>query len=309
MASPSVVLAARPEWLDRVKALALDSVSSPHSRRAYDRALSAFLGWYLAEQLPGLSKVTVQRYRVSLEASGLAPASINVALSAIRKLVQEAADNALVAPELAAGVARIRGVRRLGTRVGNWLTAAEATALLNTPDANSLKGARDRAILALLIGCGLRRAELVALDVGSLDLRDSRWVLPDLVGKGNRLRTVAVPVWAKILVEQWVAAAGLNDGPLFRPLNKGGAVLPGRLDEDTIWVLVRHYGAVIGHPSLAPHDLRRTCAKLCRASGGDLEQIQFLLGHASIQTTERYLGSKQNLVQAVNDNLPVEPQL
>ena len=65
----------------------------------------------------------------------------------------------------------------------------------------------------------------------------------------------------------------------------------------------------LGKTRLAPHDLRRTCAKLCRVSGGDLEQIQFLLGHASVQTTERYLGTRQNLVQAVNDNLPVEPDL
>ncbi len=71
-------------------------------------------------------------------------------------------------------------------------------------------------------------------------------------------------------------------------------------------IVVTLYARQIGIPDLAPHDLRRTCAKLCRASGGDLEQIQFLLGHSSIQTTERYLGSKQNLRETVNDKLGIE---
>ena len=76
-------------------------------------------------------------------------------------------------------------------------------------------------------------------------------------------------------------------------------------EEDAVYTLVRKCGAAIGHPDLAPHDLRRTCAKLCRKAGGELEQIQFLLGHASIQTTERYLGSEQDLVQAVNDRVRI----
>lgn len=96
---------------------------------------------------------------------------------------------------------------------------------------------------------------------------------------------------------------------MFRPLNKAGQILDGRLSEDTVWNVVRAYGTRLGKPGFAPRDLRRTCAKLCRLSGGELEQIQLLLGHASVQTTERYLGTRQNLVQAVNDNLPVEPDL
>jgi integrase len=77
---------------------------------------------------------------------------------------------------------------------------------------------------------------------------------------------------------------------------------PAALRERMIWHIVTKYARQTGLvDKLAPHDMRRTCAKLCRAAGGDLEQIQFLLGHASIQTTERYLGSRQNLKEAVND--------
>ena len=93
---------------------------------------------------------------------------------------------------------------------------------------------------------------------------------------------------------------------MFRAINKGGRVYGDGLTANVIWSIVQGYAAEIGEPKLAPHDLRRTCAKLCRAAGGDLEQIQLLLGHASIQTTERYLGTRQNLIQAVNDHLGLD---
>jgi integrase/recombinase XerD len=295
--------------LAAVKSLVLDAVSSPHTRRSYDLALTRFLEWYVDSGSSGLTKATVQRYRSELESRGLSASSLNVHLSAVRKLAAEAADNALLAPELAAGIAKVHGAKRLGTRAGNWLTPEEATAMLNAPDRSTLIGCRNRALLALLLGCGLRRAELVSLDADRLQLRDSRWVIPDLQGKGNRLRTVPVPAWVKVIVDEWLDRAAITEGPVFRPLNKAGRILEGRVSEDTVWNVVRQYGARLGKPGFAPHDLRRTCAKLCRSSGGDLEQIQLLLGHASVQTTERYLGTRQNLVQAVNDNLPVEPEL
>ncbi len=212
-ASPSDPLAA-------IKSLVLDAVSSPHTRRSYDLALSRFLTWYQAAGAPGLHKATVQRYRTELEGQNLSASTLNVHLSAVRKLAAEAADNGLLAPELAAGIARVRGAKRLGIRAGNWLTPEEATALLNAPDRSTLIGCRDRAILALLIGCGLRRGELVALDIEYIQLRDSRWVIPDLAGKGNRLRTVPVPAWVKVMMDRWLEGAGLATGPVFRPLNK-----------------------------------------------------------------------------------------
>jgi integrase len=97
------------------------------------------------------------RHRLALEARGLGPISINVRITAVRKLAVEAADNGLLAPELAAGIARIKGVRSHGTRVGNWLSLRQAQALLNAPDVSTKKGLRDRAMFATLLGCGLRR--------------------------------------------------------------------------------------------------------------------------------------------------------
>ncbi len=123
----------------------------------------------------------------------------------------------------------------------------------------------------------------------------------------RQLRTVPVPLWVKRILDRWMEGGEISEGPLFRTLRKGGALGPvGKpISEDLIYTLVWQSGAAIGHPELTPHDLRRTCAKLCRKAGGDLEQIQLLLGHASIQTTERYLGTKQDLVQAVNDRVKI----
>jgi integrase/recombinase XerD len=154
--------------------------------------------------------------------------------------------------------------------------------------------------------CGLRRDELVRLEVRHLQLREERWVLLDIQGKGRRVRAVPVPLWVKQLLDRWLQESEVTEGPLFRTLRKGGKLGPPEaVSEDLVYTLVRRCGSAIGHPDLTPHDLRRTCAKLCRKAGGELEQIQLLLGHASIQTTERYLGTKQDLVQAVNDRVKI----
>ncbi len=288
---------------ERIKALVLAGVASPHSRRAYGRALDEFLGW--SEGRP-FTRALVQQYRAALEQKGLAAASINLRLAAVRKLASEAAESGLLAAGQASAIARVKGAARRGVRAGNWLTREQAQALLDTPDPRTVKGKRDRAILALLIGCGLRRSEIAALDAAAIEQRDGRWVVVDLKGKGNRVRTVPVPAWVKNAIDEWTAAAVIPKGKLFRSLNKGGAVWGDGITEKVVWWIVQEHARAIGVRRLAPHDLRRTCAKLCRAAGGDLEQIQFLLGHASIQTTERYLGSRQNLTHAVNDNLGLE---
>jgi integrase/recombinase XerD len=288
---------------ERLITLVTGAVSSDHSKRAYHKALSDFLGWWSELPVrPPLSKALVQDYAGVLR-ERLAPSSINVRLAAIRKLASEAADNGLLAPELAAGIAKVKGAKRLGIRMGNWLTREQASRLLEAPNSATLKGQRDRAILALLIACGLRRAELVSLEAGSFEQREARWVLPDLEGKGGRIRTVPVPNFVKARVDAWIAAAGLTGGAVFRSVGKGGVLKTATLNENAVWLLVEKHARAIGVAKLTPHDLRRTCAKLCRAAGGDLEQIQLLLGHASVQTTERYLGTHQNLIEAVNDRL------
>jgi integrase len=110
-----------------------------------------------------------------------------------------------------------------------------------------------------------------------------------------------MPTWVKLAVDAWASPAGVAEGYVFRSVNRANRVTGDRLGEKVVWQLIKPYAESAGVPGIAPHDLRRTCAKLCRAGGGELEQIQLLLGHASVQTTERYLGTKQDLVHAPNE--------
>src|ERR1700686_1034909 len=135
-----------------ITSLVLDGISSRHTWRAYSQALDEFLIWFHDEPGREFNKAAVQKYRAELEIKGLAPSSINVRLSAIRRLALEAADNGLMAPELAAGGARAKGVKRLGVRLGHWLSSEDAQRLLALPDRATLKGTRDHAVLALLLG-------------------------------------------------------------------------------------------------------------------------------------------------------------
>ncbi len=290
------------QW-DRLRSLVLDSLSSANSKRAYATALDEFWVWYQAEPRPPFSKAVVNSYRSDLEQRGLAPSTINLALSALRKLAGEAADNGLLAPELAAGISKVKGLKRLGVRTGNWLTRDQAEALLSAPKPDTLKGKRDRAILALLIGCGLRRSELTALTFEHIQQRDGRWVLVDLIGKGGRVRSVPMPSWAKAAVDAWANAAELTAGLIFRRVNRGGRVSGVSLSDKAIWQMLQVYGEVSGLPAIAPHDLRRTFAKLAHRGRAALEQIQLSLGHTSILTTERYLGVRQDFTDAPCDRL------
>lgn len=286
---------------EKLKMLVLDSVSSPITKRVYNMALDEFLGWFQQAPRPGFTKAIVSAWRVSLEDRGLGSSSIIIRMSAIRKLAAEAADNGLLAPELAAGISRVKSAKTQGIRTGNWLSQRQAQALLSAPDITTLRGLRDRAILAVLLGCGLRRSEVAALTFGHLQQRDGRWCIVDLVGKHGRVRTAPMPTWVKVAIDAWTSPAGVAEGYVFRPVNRADRVTSDRLGEKVIWQLIKPYAEAAGVPGIAPHDLRRTCAKLCRAGGGELEQIQLLLGHASVQTTERYLGTRQDLVHAPND--------
>jgi len=285
--------------------LVLNSVRSPQSKRAYKRALEDFLAWYRAGGYPALAKAVVQRYRAELEQSGLAPSTINLKLTAIRRLAAEAADNGLLDGHLAAGIARVKGTKSRGVRTGHWLSRAEAEELLSLPDPATRKGARDRLLLGLLLGCGLRRNELVRLRFEDIQQREGRWVIANLVGKGGRLRTVPAPSWAKVLLDAWSLASGLTSGPVLRAINKSDRVLGRPVSAQSVFNIVKGYATDLG-VNIAPHDLRRTFANLAHVGHAALEQIQLSLGHASILTTERYLGIRQNLADAPCDHLGLD---
>jgi integrase len=287
---------------ERLKSLVLDTVSSSHSRRVYAAALDEFFAWYRKDSRGPFSKAVVQRYRRELAAGGWSAGSINHRLTALRKLATEAADNGLMDTHLGAGIVRVGGVRQQSRSLSNWLSLLQAEALLNAPDPSTLKGKRDRAILAVMIGCGLRRSEIAALDYLHMQQRENRWIVVNLVGKGGRMRSVAMPAWAKSAVTTWLEAAGLKSGRIFRAVRRGGRVTDEAMTPHSIYAVVTE-NAFRLRLKLAPHDLRRTHAKLAYSGGSRLEQIQLALGHSSIQTTERYLGTEQDFGDAPCDRL------
>lgn len=187
--------------LEQSKAAVLNSLASQHSRRSYEYAIERVIAWYCSEPRLTFNRSVVVRYRSYLERLSLSAATINLHLSAVRRLADESAESGWLSPEHAIGIRRVKGVKRLGRKMGNWLTRNQAQDLVNAASRDSLRGWRDGAMLGLLLGCGLRRSEVVSLDLDQLQSREGRWVIVNLVGKGKRLRTVAVPSWSKELLQ------------------------------------------------------------------------------------------------------------
>jgi len=134
----------------------------------------------------------------------------------------------------------------------------------------------------VLLGCGVRRRELTELTTEHFQCREDHWAIIDLIGKGGHVRTVPVPTWVKQTADDWLVAARVADGRLFRRVCRTGTIWGEEMTEKVVWHVVKHYAGQLGISKLAPHDLRRSCARLCHNAGGELEQIQFLLGHVSV---------------------------
>ncbi len=251
---------------------ALQACPSPNTRRVYGPRLAIYL-----ERCGGrLDRDSVLDHLNWLKGADSPPSMIAQALSAIKCLVREAEAQGLLPALDAYGIARIKGPRLKGVRQGNWLTLGQCQHLISLPDRNDVMGLRDAALLGLMLGCGLRRAEVGELRWDRYQEREGRMMLVDIRGKGGRLRSIPVADWVQRDLDAWRA---VNPSPRMFGIGSG-----------QIWLLVRKYAAMAHIPSLAPHDLRRPLAHLMRRAGAELEQIQAILGHSSISTTERYLG-------------------
>src|SRR5258705_9875587 len=153
-------------------------------------------------------------------------------------MVGEARRAGMLGQEEAASLTDVPNISQKGTRLGNWLTREQAKELLAVPDRSTLKGKRDYVIIALLVGCALCRRELATLNIEAIQLREGRWVIIDLRGKGGRIRTVAVPIWVKQGIDVWMAAAEIEKGRLLRPLSKTGKMVGDELGDWAIWSVV-----------------------------------------------------------------------
>lgn len=275
--------------------------ANEQTARAYARAYDSFMTYFIATNANAITPAVVNGYLGSLRSAGRRPSTLNQHLSAIKRLVSELCANGLMDQVRASAIKDIKSQPKLGKRLGNWLTADQMTAAVNLPDVTTLKGLRDRALLAVLFGAGLRRSEVCALKVAHIQMRDNRWLIVDIVGKRERVRSVPMATWIKNCIDAWLAASGAT-GWLFPTMSKGNKIGATPITADGIYLLTKQYAGI------APHDARRTFARTARRNGAEIDQIQQSLGHSSVATTETYLGTKQDLTRAPSDYIYVEIQ-
>jgi site-specific recombinase XerD len=290
----------------------LDGVQSDNTRRGYRRAINAFV--VFKGERPGepLSKGLLNEFKASMKAEGRGDAAINQALSAVRYFLRESAADGMIDATEADRACQVKGIQRRGVRAGNWLDKRQTEALIAAPDSSTALAIRDRAILACLIGAGLRRSECASLTVEHFQQRESRWVIVDIIGKRNKARTIPIPSWCKAIVDQWTTAAGISSGVIFRQASWSKdkfVVSETGLSDKGIARAVARWTREMGLVGIAAHDLRRTFAKLARSGGGDLEQIQLALGHESLKTTQDYLGSKLSYSDSAADRLGLSVEI
>lgn len=290
---------------------------APTTRSCYGHRLSHLLDW-LETHGGALDRATVDLYLANLQTS---LSAYNQTVSAIKRLATAAADQGLLPPIEATRLQSLRLKSVRGNRIGTWLGLEAATNLLQAPDRATLRGKRDSVVLGLMIGSGLRRSEVSNATVEQFVIRDGRPVLLDILGKGSRIRTIALPNWTAQWIEDWLQTAQLYRGRLVRSIDRYGRI-GATLSTVAVWDIVAAHTAMIvdqdeakarsaeadrlvNQRAIRPHDLRRTFAKLSRQGGAKLEDLQLALGHASITTTMRYVG--QDLSVAACDSLQLAP--
>lgn len=286
----------------------LASCESIHTRRAYERHIAQFL-----TSATPLTRAGVNQYLNDRRVKDLVPpTSLNQMVAAIKKLSHEADMRGLIDRVEGYGISKIKNYMQKGQRVGNWLTIAGAQQLMTAPDRTRNVGKRDACLIALVLGCGLRREEASQITWDKYQPREGRMCLVNLKGKGNKVRTVPVPEWAKRDIDVWHDALVVKGqwqvdgkGVILRRMQKhygrpDQLITPNRvgmsaLTPNGIWYIVRSYAERIGVPNLRPHDLRRTLARLMRKAGAAWEQIQYVLGHSTVEMTQRYVGGDLEL--------------
>ena len=286
--------------------MVLNGLGSRNSIPNYRRSLHDFLCYWHRQGQPVPDKLFLQTYLQYMLENGIGKHSINTRLGAIRNFASEAVDMEIWSNKVISDFSRVKRIPVRGSRSGNWLTLEQAQELIDAPDTSSPIGLRDRAILALMLGCGLRRNEVTSVDVEHIQQRESVWVLADIVGKRNRKRTVVIADWVKQIINEYLEVVKIRNGRLIRAMNMNGRLIRPTLSSHTLFITVRKYARMCGLPDISPHDLRRTYAKLAYQNGAKLDQIQINLGHSSLTTTQVYLGLNLDLDDGPGSYLDIE---
>lgn len=272
--------------LARLAELCVGLMHSKCSQMSYRGYLRRFLDW-LDDR--SLSRETIALYAAHLRAKGKSSSVQAQSMKAIRLFALEAERYRVISQHALAGITSLKSPRPKGTRSGNWLQIEDVKALIALPDRATKEGLRDACVIGMLVGCGLRRAEVAEMTWDKYQMREGRWCFVDLKGKGDKIRTVPIPQWVAVDIEQ------------MKPKKPTGRLL--KASRVNIWYIVnryiQHLAEIPGHEhcsGVAPHDLRRTLAKLMRKAGTPLEQISLTLGHSDLKTTAKYLGIDLELV-------------
>lgn len=277
---------------DQIISLITDG-KAPATQAAYRRAVNSYINYAQAAGA-GFTRADVKAYVQYLLDRDMAPATINQSLTALRQLAQELRYNGVLDRDTSEGILNVQGVEHSGRRLGHWLSAAQVQAIKALPNRSNLKGQREYLVLALLLGCALRRSEAANLTLNQIAQVGDIWIIRDIKGKKNRTRSVPIPLWTMAAIKDWQNAVGVEPGPLLRAVSKAGyASTNGTgISGQTVYNIVKKLAAGIELPDLGPHSLRRTWAREAYKRGYPLDQIKYILGHASIMTTEIYLGLK-----------------
>ncbi len=273
------------------------NIRNERTRRAYQqdvRDFTAFVGIERPQEFRVVTRAHLIAWRKELERRELAPASIRRKLAALSSLFDYLCEQNAVLLNPVDGVKRPKANNNEGLTpaLGN----AQARALLNAPPADTLKGKRDRAVLATLLYHGLRREELCKLRVRDVQQREGVLHLR-IEGKGDKIRFVPVAAKAARLIQEYLEAAGHGDdlgGPLFRPVkNNSTGTLAKPLNPASVYQeIVRRYGKQVGINTavhgFCVHSLRATAATNALEHNADIAKVQEWLGHANVSTTRLY---------------------
>jgi integrase len=233
-----------------------------------------------------------------------APSTVNQMLCALRRVLEEAKKLKLMSASEYAEAAAVKNVRQVKELRGRALSLAEVKALLAACRADqTAAGRRDGALLAILLGSGLRRSEVVGLDLADFD--PAAGSLKVRGGKGGKDRTVYLPRWGRQLVAEWLPVRGVRAGPLLYPVSKGKRVVRRRLTDQSVLYLLQKRAQQAGVKPISPHDCRRTFISDLLSAGVDLVTVSQLAGHASPLTTAQYDRRGEEAKQAAVELLPV----
>ena len=259
-----------------------------NTSRSYAANLELFVRWYEESGQVTIDKPVIQKYIDHLLQMVNSEQSINARVLAVSKICFRLAEHNYISAETWLFVSSIDRMRKDNTS-STVLSDNLARALIGAPDTSTAKGVRDRAIISVMLGCGLETSECVTLQHDQF----RQHFFSGVVGRGGKRRDVLIPSWVQDSVSKWIEVSGINDGALFRGLWQNGTLRPRSMTPMAVFYLLREYAARMG-THIKPRDLRRTCFVLSerdeQAMSAEIAKL-----NRDVASLRRALNTKANL--------------